>query len=224
MQIQERGLAKLERFTEQPLFSLDTGNDIPGPWEEEDLARQADFQARASAAGADFKEMALHYLIKARARILDVRTRICDCPVDAVIEGDAKRKIIVLSRGTPDDSRTAGLRREDTVLKVGFFGMQLGTQQRLPVVIVTSHLPKRDSASGRCLAMMYPKVTEVATTTGDFVGFQRLSSLLHERSQPTNLRAPWREAMAPRAQMTFDGLQDGADDVVHDARELRTDR
>lgn len=61
---------KVEKFQEQRLFSLESGSNIPDLWEEEDLERRSDFQARAPVAGADFKEMALDYLIRAGARIL----------------------------------------------------------------------------------------------------------------------------------------------------------
>ena len=197
----------VEKFEEQPLFRVETGDAVPGLWEEEDFERRADFQSRAPVAGADFKEIALDYLIKAGSRILAVRTRVCDGPVDAIVEGRAKRKLLVLSRGTPDDTPTAGLRREDTVLKVGFFGVQLGHRQRLPVVIVTSHLPKRESAPGRYLEMIYPAVAEVVATTGDLAGFQRLGALLHDEPLSPITRAPWRDPLPSQTQMVLEGIQ-----------------
>ncbi|HEV2368758.1 MAG TPA: hypothetical protein VGR90_02720 [Acidimicrobiales bacterium] len=111
--------------------------------------------------------------------------------------GSNGRRFLVLARGTQDDTKTAGLRRLDTVQKLGFVATHLSLEQRLPILVVTSHLPSRGSTAGIQLAKLGPFVADVIATTGDFRGYRRLLALLRDRSEGTG-QAPWRDAVASK--------------------------
>jgi hypothetical protein len=198
-----------ENRVEQRLFEIvepSVANDL---WEEDESSGTAHFQARSTAAGADFKDLAIRHLIDAGASIRAVHCAVSGIPVDAIVEGSNARRMLVLARGTPDNTATAGLRRRETVLMVGFLATHLAIDQKLPVLIVTSHLPARSSAPGRYLSRLGPYVADVIATTGDLRGFQRLRDLLHAQSPYVDTSAPWRAPESSSVQMTLNS-GDGA--------------
>jgi len=179
-----------QRIKAQRLFELLGSVNGEGPWEDPDELRQADFQARAAAAGADFKLSALEYLLAAGAIVVRGTFHRCQVPVDAEIEGDNGQRLIVLARGTPDDTITSGLRRLDTVQKVGFVAMVLASEQASPILIVTSHLPRHGTAAATQLTKLKNHVADVIATTGDLRGYQRLLAWLRGEPPVASSR-PW---------------------------------
>ncbi|MFN0090350.1 MAG: hypothetical protein ACKVWR_08805, partial [Acidimicrobiales bacterium] len=97
------------------------------------------FQGLAAHAGAEFKDLALGFAADAGATVLRRGLLVGHYPVDALIKGGGGARFVVLCHGTPDDGERAGLRRTDTVLKMGFRAMQLARRQHLPVLVLTSH-------------------------------------------------------------------------------------
>ena len=180
-------------MTTPQLFEVTPAADA-GLWESEDVARASDFQARAGAAGADFKLKAIARLQEAGGRVVCRRHHRCGFSVDAEVAGANGQRFLVLARGTQDDTKTAGLRRIDTVQKVGFVATHLSVEQRLPILIMTSHLPPRSSTAGNQLAKLGPYVADVIATTGDFRGYQRLLTLLQDGSKGTG-PALWRDTV-----------------------------
>ncbi len=104
------------------------------------------------------------------------------------------RRFIVLAHGTPDSGPQAGLKRSDTLKKVGYDAIMLARHTDIPVLIVTSHLPTK----GRCathLARLGRDVVDVVATEGDLAGFQRLRALFGDRGPQERLAEPppaWR--------------------------------
>jgi hypothetical protein len=180
---------KSRQSADQRLFEPLDANAAE-PWEDQADIRQSDFQARASAAGADFKLSAMEYLKSAGAFVVRKAFRLCDVPVDAEIQGRDGIRLLVLARGTPDDTSKSGLRRLDTVQKVGFVAMVLSLHQTLPVVIVTSHLPRPKTAASKQLSRLNEYAADVVATTGDLRGYQRLLGRLEGDSRADGLR-PW---------------------------------
>jgi hypothetical protein len=178
------------------LFELTDSADGGGPWEDPEELRSSDFQARASASGADFKLSAIEHLQSAGALVRRRSFRRCQLPVDAEVEGTSGRRILVLSRGTHDDTPTSGLRRLDTVQKVGFVAVILASEQSLPVLIVTSHLPRAGTGPAVQLAKVRNHVADVVATTGDLAGYQRLLAWLHGEPPPADSRT-WAVARDP---------------------------
>mgnify|MGYP001199877096 CR=1 FL=1 len=80
---------------------FEVGGDRAEPFEEDGLRRRTDFQSRAPRAGADFKEMAIRWLISAGAEIERLDFEIDDIPVDAQVRGSNGRTFLVIIRGTP---------------------------------------------------------------------------------------------------------------------------
>ncbi len=140
------------------------------PFEEPDLRRRANFQSRAPRSGADFKAMAIARLKEAGATIEKVNFRIEGFPVDAQVSGSNGRPFLVLARGTPDEQDRSALRRTDTVEKAGFIAMQLARRQALPIILITSDLPKRSTRAGHYLAALSDDlwdVVPIVTTSKD---------------------------------------------------------
>lgn len=138
---------------------FDGPSDVPDgaggePFEEKDLRRRTDFQSRAPRSGADFKMMALSRLRAAGAAIRRVDFEIEGFPVDAEVCGTNGRRFLVLARGTPDEGPQSGIRRTDTIEKVGFRAMQLARRQKSAILIVTSDLPPRSAKPGIYLASL----------------------------------------------------------------------
>ncbi len=173
-------------------------------FEEEGLSRRTDFQSRAQRSGADFKEMAENFLTQAGAAILRAGFEIDDIPVDFLVRGENAREILVLARGTPDEHNQSGIRRTDTLEKVGFRIIQLARVQPFPILLVTSDMPSRSSKAGRYLAKLSPDLFDAISVRGDLRGFCRLQDVL--RGDPTMGRpqAPWRAEPGSSRQLEFD--------------------
>src|SRR5262249_20633088 len=102
-------------------FPTEAGGDA---YEDPDLQRRTDFQSRGPRSGADFKAMAINRLRDAGSQIERLDFEIDGLPVDALIAGRNGRRFLVLARGTPAEGDQSGLRRTDTVEKMGFMAMQ----------------------------------------------------------------------------------------------------
>lgn len=179
---------------------------VPEPYE--DLAPgSADFQARSSRAGAEFDHEALELVEEAGGVVVRRHLRVDGHPVDALVRGASGAAFLVAAHGTPDRTvrSQAGLRRTDTVLKVGCRAQLLRYGgQAPPLVVVTSHLPAPGSEAARLLAELGPSIHEVVATTGDYAGFRRLARLLGPTPPSEPLPAPWR--IGPGCQLSLFGL------------------
>jgi hypothetical protein len=165
------------------------------PFEEPQLGKTSDFQSRAARAGADFKVMAAGRLVEAGASLERTDFEIKGFPVDIQVIGTNGRRFLVLARGTPGEQARSGLRRSDTVEKVGFMAMQLARIQRLPILLLTSDLPKRSSTTGHYLASLSPDVWDVVSYRADLRGFQRLREHLQGPVNAQPPAAPWRSQL-----------------------------
>ena len=94
------------------LFEVD--GDGAEPFEEDGLRRRTDFQSRAPRAGADFKEMAIRWLISSGAEIERLDFEIDDIPVDAQMRGSSGRTFLVSLPGPPNNPRQTAFRRHKT--------------------------------------------------------------------------------------------------------------
>ena len=163
------------------------------PYEDSALPARTNFQSRAPRAGADFKSMAVERLKEAGATVERLNLKAAGFPVDAQILGSNGRRFLVLARGTPEEQRFSGLRRTDTVEKVGFVAMQLARRQRLPVLLITSDLPNPSTKTARYLAALSKDVWDVVAYRADLRGFQRLHTHLHGPADTGPPQAPWRQ-------------------------------
>lgn len=188
------------------LFEVAAGSG-GAPFEEKDLRRRTDFQSRASRSGADFKAMAIGRLCSAGATITRVDFEIEGFPVDAEVCGTNGRRFLVLARGTPDEGPQSGVRRTDTIQKVGFSAMQLARRQELAILIVTSDLPPRSAKPGIYLASLSDDVFDVVSYRGDLRGFQRLQRHFAGPAAAVPPDAPWRapEGLAQELLFEFGG-------------------
>jgi hypothetical protein len=170
----------------------------PEPYENlPDPGESAYFQARASAAGADFKQIAKEWVEQAGGTIEADRMMVGVHPVDALVRGINGSRYLLLARGTPDGGPRAGLRRTDTVLKMGCRAVLIARRTDLPLLVVTSHLPTPTSRSGRILADLHKDIFDVVATEGDLGGFHRLHQYFTQVPRPTDpLPAPWRSRHA----------------------------
>ena len=150
------------------------------------------FQSRAPRSGADFKAMAIARLKEAGAIIGKVNFRIEGFPVDAQVSGSNGRPFLVLARGTPDEQDPSALRRTDTVEKAGFMAMQLARRQALPIILITSDLPKRSTRAGHYLAALSDDLWDVVSYRADLKGFQRLRVHFTAPMEKVPPAAPWR--------------------------------
>ena len=162
------------------------------PFEEPDLRQRANFQSRAPRAGADYKAMAIARLKEAGATIERLNFRIEGFPVDAQVSGSNGRPFLVLARGTPDEQDRSALRRTDTVEKAGFMAMQLARRQALPIILITSDLPKRSTRAGHYLAALSDDLWDVVSYRSDLKGFQRLRAHFTAPIEKVPPTAPWR--------------------------------
>ncbi len=153
----------------------------------------AAFQALASAAGADFKDMAREWIVQAGGELEPGRLTFDSYPADGLIRGQNGARFVLLARGTPDDGPRAGLRRNDTVLKMGCRAMMIARRTELPILVVTSHLPDPASRAGKILADLHTDIFDVTATVGDLAGFQRFRRHLTESPPPSDpLPSIWR--------------------------------
>jgi hypothetical protein len=172
------------------LFEVPSQAD--GPYEDIPSAYAA-FQALASAAGADFKQMALEWIVRAGGELESDNLKFDNYPTDGLIRGQNGARFVLLARGTPDDGPRAGLRRNDTVLKMGCRALMIARRTDLPILVVTSHLPDVDSRAGRILADLHTDIFDVAATVGDLAGFRRFRRHLTEAPAPVEpLPSVWR--------------------------------
>lgn len=162
------------------------------PYEDLPSAYSA-FQALASAAGADFKEMAREWIVQAGGVLESDKLKFGNYPTDGLIRGQNGARFVLLARGTPDDGPRAGLRRNDTVLKMGCRALMIARRTDLRILVVTSHLPHVDSRAGRILADLHTDIFDVAATVGDLAGFRRFRRHLTEAPAPAEpLPSVWR--------------------------------
>lgn len=166
------------------------GGDPHEPFDAVTDDDPAGFQARASSAGREFKFAAAEFLSDAGATIIARHERHGPYPVDFVIEGRNGHRFVVLAHGVFDDTTTAGLRRPDTVKKLGFDVMQLARRQACPILAIVSHLPNPGTNPADYLADLRGELFDVIATTGDLAGYQRLlRHLTGDPVAPTD--APW---------------------------------
>ena len=161
------------------------------PFEESDLKRRTNFQSRAARSGADFKMMAIARLRDAGAEIERTDFEIDDLPVDTQVRGPNGRQFLVFARGTPAEHNQSGLRRTDTVEKMGFMAMQLARRQALPILVITSDIPARTTKAGIYLAALSEDVWDDIAFRGDLRGFQRLREHLSGPTDAAKPNAPW---------------------------------
>lgn len=156
----------------------------------------AGFQALASAAGADFKQMAREWIVRAGGIIETEKLKLDNYPADGLIRGRNGARYVLLARGTPDDGPRAGLRRNDTMLKMGCRAIMIARRTDLPVLVVTSHLPDPASRAGRILSDLHSDIFDVAATVGDLAGFRRFCRHLTETPAPVEpLPSVWRSGV-----------------------------
>ena len=155
----------------------------------------AHFQSRARREGELYDDVALEHLVAAGASVEVGRHKIEHYPVDARIVAANGGRYLVAAHGNFDEGSQPGLRRPDTVAKVAQRAVMLHAKGALPLIVVTSHLPKPGSATAHHLADLHsllgPWLIDVVATTGDFAGFLRLQRLFGDlpRRQPSP--APW---------------------------------
>jgi hypothetical protein len=113
-------------------------------------------------------------------------------PVDAKVSGSNGRTFLVLARGTPDEQDRGVLRRTDSVEKAGFMAMQLARRQALPIILITSDLPKRSTRAGQYLAALSDDLWDVVSYRADLKGFQRLRAHFTATIEDVPPAAPWR--------------------------------
>jgi hypothetical protein len=171
-----------------------TARHARAPFEALGLGGRTNFQSRAPRSGADFKTMALARLEEAGGTIEQRHFSIGCFPVDALVAGSNRRRFLVLARGAPDEQDRGAFRRTDTVEKTGFMAMQLARRQALPIILVTSDLPRRSSKAGQYLAALSDDVWDVLAYRGDFRGFQRLRAHFDGPLDAERPAAPWRAA------------------------------
>jgi hypothetical protein len=179
-----------------------------GPYEDIPSAYAA-FQALASAAGADFKQMALEWIAQAGGELESDNLKFDNYPTDGLIRGQNGARFVLLARGTPDDGPRAGLRRNDTVLKMGCRALMIARRTDLPILVVTSHLPDVDSRAGRILADLHTDIFDVAATVGDLAGFRRFRRHLTEAPAPAEpLPSVWRTEVFSQPELFDTGPPD----------------
>ncbi|MDQ3985967.1 MAG: hypothetical protein M3280_05655 [Actinomycetota bacterium] len=153
------------------------------------------FQARAAAEGADFDHEAMGFIEAAGGTIEQVGGEADGIPIDGIVRGANGSSFLVMAHGTFSDTQKAGLRRVDTVHKVGHRASMLAPGH-LPLLVITSHLPRLGSKAAFYLARSRANIFDVIATTGDFQGFTRLRRYLVNEPPPKNpIPAPWRIEM-----------------------------
>jgi hypothetical protein len=161
------------------------------PYEDDEFDAATAGQARAARSGAEFKRIAVQFLARAGGRIDRLDHEIDGYPVDAEVVGSNGRRFLVLARGTPDEGKEPGLRRTDTVEKLGYRVGQIGRRTDTPLLVLTSDLPTTYKAS-LYLADMSPFVWDVVAWRGDLRGFHRLTGAFTGAADAAPPDAPWR--------------------------------
>ncbi|HEU4868085.1 MAG TPA: hypothetical protein VFV09_10185 [Actinomycetota bacterium] len=191
----------MTKLFEVPSLADEPYEDIPPAY--------AAFQALASAAGADFKEMAREWIVQAGGELESDKLKFGNYPTDGLVRGQNGALFVLLARGTPDDGPRAGLRRNDTVLKMGCRALMIARRTDLPILVVTSHLPDVDSRAGRILADLHTDIFDVAATVGDLAGFRRFRRHLTEAPAPAEpLPSVWRTEVFSQPELFDTGPPD----------------
>lgn len=157
----------------------------------------AHFQSRARQEGELFDEKALEHLVAAGAVVEQGHHKVDHYPLDARIRTPNGGQYLVAAHGNLDeDGSQPGFRRPDTVAKVVQRAVMLRHHGALPLVVVTSHLPKPRSATAYHLADLHdllgPWLIDVVATTADFAGFRRLNRFFTAEPRPPQPSfAPW---------------------------------
>jgi hypothetical protein len=184
------------------LFPLPPPREEQAPFEGDLPASGSYFQARATTEGADFDVEAFRFLASAGGSIEQRGGDIADVPIDCLVRGTNGNRFVVAAHGTFDDTPQAGLRRVDTVHKVGHRAVILHKAGQLPLLVVTSHLPRPGSKGARYLARTGDEIFDVVCTRGDWGGWRRLHRYLTAEPAPTRPEpAPWRNELS---QLAFD--------------------
>ena len=148
------------------------------PFEDLDPAA-GNFQGRAKREGTEFKVAALEYLEAAGCEVLTGGHHVAAYPVDGLVRTPNGQRLLVAAHGVFDDGPQAGLRRTDTVHKLGHRAHALHRRSAARLVVVTSHLPEPGTAAARYLADLHQDLgdwlVDVLATTGDFVGLARFT-------------------------------------------------
>lgn len=165
------------------------------PYEDDEFDAAAAGQERAARSGAEFKRIAVTFLSEAGGQIVRLAHDLDGYPIDAEVKGSRGRHFLVLARGTPDEGNEPGLRRTDTVEKLGYRAVQISRRTTKPLLILTSDLPLTYKASVY-LADLSPFVWDVVAWRGDLRGFQRLNRALTSPVEATAPDAPWRHRPA----------------------------
>ena len=169
------------------------GAASPDPFEGDLPAGPSYFQARAGIEGADFDDVAFAHLEQAGALIESRGGEIDDIPIDGVVRGPNGARFLVAAHGTFDDGPQSGLRRVDTLHKVGHRALLLSKGGHPPLLVITSHLPRAGTKAASYLAASRDEIFDVFATSGDLTGFHRLHRYLHESPPPRSpAPAPWR--------------------------------
>jgi hypothetical protein len=118
-------------------------------------------------------------------------------------------------RGERPTNRIGGaLRRTDTVEKAGFMAMQLARCQALPIILITSDLPKRSTRAGLYLAALSDDLWDVVSYRADLKGFQRLQAHFTAPIENVPPAAPWRAPGKISSPTLFNEISD-ADARAH---------
>ncbi len=188
-------------MSEARLFQLppDASDD---PYEGDIPKIVSAFQQRSVSEGAEFDEIAFIALEEAGGTIEETGGEVDGIPIDGIVRGPNGRRFLVAAHGTIDDGPQAGLRRVDTVHKVGHRASLLPPWAP-PLLVLTSHLPPAGSKAAFYLAKSAPHIFDVVATTGDLGGFMRLQRHLNDPDPARGPEeAPWRtlarqEQLAP---------------------------
>lgn len=161
----------------------------------EDLGAGHDFQGRARREGTEFKVAALEYLETAGCEVLHGGHHVARYRVDGLVRVASGERLLVAAHGVFDDGPQAGLRRTDTVHKLGHRAHALRRRNAARLVVVTSHVPEAGSAAAHYVADLHEDLgdwlVDVIATAGDFAGFQRFARFAHHGLALPPEPAPW---------------------------------
>ena len=180
------------------LFAVPGGADDAAE-EFEDLPPDpaSESQARSTLHGKEFDALALEFLERLGASVIERDLRIHEYRIDFLVEAPNGRRYLVHGHGTPDRTEyaKAGMRRTDTMLKFGFKALRLDHRGRPhPLILLTSHLPKEGSQAAFYLSELNDVLLDAVAVVGDLNGAQRLQHYFTTEGPIAALPAPWRAA------------------------------